>query len=127
MSEQVTYPEIVPVLTDERVCFELRGEPGADGVTYRWRAVPAPGDRLAVKVSPLDYLTLRPIRKIADPHESNEAVLEAAKVEVFFRGRATGGFSAIPVYHQQTLAAVVVSMSATGADPFFVAPAASQP
>jgi len=127
MSEQVTYPEIVPVLTDERVCFELRAEPGADGVTYRWRAVAAPGDRLAVKVSALDYLALRPIRKIADADASNDAVLEAAKVETIYLGRSWEGVAKIPIHHQYSLVATILGMSTVGSDPFFVAPAASQP
>lgn len=124
MSEQ-TYPEIVPVMTDERVCLELRPEKGADSVVYHWRAVAAPGDRLAVKVSALDYLALRPIRKITDADASNDAVLEAAKVETFYRGNSWQGFQKVPVVHQYSLVAAVLSMSTVGSDPFFEAPAGS--
>lgn len=129
MSEQseTVFPEVVPVLTDERVCFELRPEKGVDGVVYRWRAIDKPGDRLAVKVSAIDYLTLRQIRKITDADESNDAVLAAAKVETIYRARSWEGVGKIPVFHQQSLAGVVVSMSAAGVNPFFEAPAASQP
>lgn len=125
MSEQVTYPEIVPVLTDERVCYELRAEPGDSGADYRWRPVPKVGDLLAAVVSPLDYLALRPIRKMDDAEAVNDAVLTAANVEVFYRGKPIGSFGKIPMQHQFSLGAVVLSMSAVGSDPFFGAPAGS--
>lgn len=124
MSEQA-YPEIVPVLTDERVCYELRAEPGDNGADYRWRPVPKVGELLAAVVSPIDCVALRSIRKTADTDSSNDALLDAARVEVFYKGKALGGFGKIPLQHQFSLGVVVLTMSSVGSDPFFVAPAGS--
>lgn len=128
----MSLPEVLPILTSERVTFEIRShtpKPEKEGdepvEVYDWFAVSKPGDRLCAVVSALDFLELRRLRGIDDIHARNDEVFKAARVEAFYKGRPIGGQEKIPDAHHYSLIAKIVALSSVGSDPFAEAPAAS--
>lgn len=121
-------PDVLPVRTSERVAFELRAAEPAEGVEphYEWVAVRQIGERLTAVISAVDYVEMRAIRRMDDELARIDRLIELARVEVWHQRASIGGAGVIPEIHVYSLAGKVTALSSVGADPFGVAPAASQ-
>ena len=120
-------PDVLPVRTSERVAFELRAAEDAETPHYEWVAVRQVGERLTAVVSAIGYIEMRAIRRIEDDLARIDQLIDLARVEVWHQRANVGGASAIPEMHVYSLAGKITALSSVGADPFGVAPAASQP
>ena len=133
-------PEVLPILTTERINWEIRPtmksvEVVADDGTkstverevYDWFAVKPITARLTAVCSPIEHEQLRIAQRIEDPEDRIEKVIELARVETWFRGQCVGGAEKIPSAHRPGLFTKIFQMSSLGADPFGVAPVGSQP
>ncbi len=130
----MSLPEVLPILTSERVTFEVRSHvPKSENPddkpaeTYDWFAVDKPGERLCAVVSALEYLDMRRVRALEDTAARNDKVIELARIETFFRGKLLGGPEKIPEQILYVLISKVVALSAVGSDPFVAARAESSP
>lgn len=121
----MSLPEVLPILTSERVTFEIRSHVVEGSEVYDWFAVSKPGERLAAAVSAIDFLELRRLRGIEEIHARNDEVFKVARVEVFYKGKPIGGQEKIPEAHHYSLIAKIVALSSVGSDPFAEAPAGS--
>lgn len=119
----MSLPEVLPVRTSERFTFELT--PVED--RYEWLPARQMGDRLTAVISAVEYLEMRAIRGMADELARIDKLIELGRVEVFHRRQSIGGPASLPEMHLYSLAGKITALSSVGADPFGVAPAASQP
>ncbi len=113
-------PEIVPIRTNDVVLFELR--PGG-----QWVAVRAPHPtRITVGLRTLDVFKVREVRAVEGDEARIDRVLSEAVASVQC-GADVLTIAAVPFVYLASLSALAFTRSVTGADPFFVAPAGSQP
>lgn len=111
------YPEVKPIRVTDVVLYEL----APDG---KWTPVPRAGERLTVGLRPLTVFEVREVQQLEDAEPRFDLILKHAVKSVQV-GAELLDLAAIPYLHYTTLAGVAFQRSCTGADPFFVAPAAS--
>jgi len=112
-------PEIHPLTTDDVVLYEL--QPGG-----KWTAVRSAGERITVGLRTLSVTRVREVHACEGDEQRFDQILVAAVASVQHGSRVLT-LDSVPYLHHASLAGVAFQRSVTGADPFFVAPAESQP